>query len=298
MRTRELVMAAALAACAADAGEWRYGLPDTGVMPSYGRVEIMTRLAERHGEESDFSLQSYELTLPLADPRKTGFGDTLINAQLELRASVVNGGGTFRPVNEQLYNASMPITFITPGRHHTRWTYGIAPEVSADEESFSKGTNLLLYGFRTVKHSEDFSYSVGFAASPRFSRYFVLPIVRFEWEPCEHWSVEMKGYELRAMYHATERFSFGPFVGGRLAAWAVETPQGCSLLRVSSLVVGATMEYDFSGPGQTKRIITAAVGSTVATNAQYCDRTADKEAYASHHYKPGLYISAGVDFRF
>lgn len=298
MRASNIVLAAAAVASVAQAGDWRYGLPDTGMAPSYGKVEIFTRMSERHGDKSDFSLQSYGLTIPFADPRKTGFGDTLLNVQLDAKLNVVNGGGSFRPENELLYNFSLPITFITPGQHNTRWTYGIAPEVAADSATFSKGTDALLYGFCTVKYSENFNYTLGLAASPRFSRYLVLPVLRFEWEPNERWTVDMKGYEVRAMYHATERLSFGPFVGGRVGMWAVETPRGARFLRVRSLVVGAGLEYDFSQPGQTKRIFTAAVGSTVATHAQYCERNADKDAYESHHYKPGFYVSAGVDFRF
>lgn len=298
MRVTAIIAAFAAIVGAAQAGGWHYGLPDSGLAPSYGKMEFYTRMAERHGEASDFSLQSYALTIPLADPRKSGFGDTLLNMQLDAKVSIINGGGTFRLENETLYNLALPITFITPMGNGNRWTYGAAPEMAADSETISKGLDLTLYAFYTIKNSEHFNYSLGLAASPRFAEYLVLPMVRFEWTPNERWSVDLNMYELRALYHATNRLAVGPFMSARGGVWAVETERGARMLRVRSLVAGVTMEYDFSQPGQTKRVITAALGSPITSHAQFCNRTAGKDAYESHHYKPGLYIAVGVDFRF
>lgn len=311
MRTPSVVMMAALAAGMVQAGEqtsatvteqqvmnaWRYGLPDTGVLPSYGRFEWFTRMGERHGG-SELSLQSYALTLPLADPRKTGWGKTMINVQFDAKVTIANTGGTLDLHNDVLYNFALPITFITPMDNGNRWTYGLAPEVASDCEAVGKGLDVAAYAFYTIKHSETFSYSLGLAMSPRFAEYLVVPMVRFEWTPCEEWTIKLKGYQLEAMYNATDRLSFGPFVAARGGIWAVETDRGDRIFRVRSLVVGGTVEYDFSQPGQTKRIITASVGSTVTTNAQFLERNARKDSFGNHHYRPALYVSAGVDFRF
>ena len=70
------------------------------------------------------------------------------------------------------------------------------------------------------------------------------------------------------------------------------------MLRVRSLVVGVTAEYDFSEPAQTKRIVTCSIGSIVSTAVDVCRYNDDRDRDASHHYHPGLYVSAGVDSRF
>lgn len=277
---------------------WRYGLPDSGVTPSYARFEWFTRMGERHRGGSELSMQSYALCVPFSDPRKTGWGKTMLNMQFDAKVSVINTGGTLDLHNDVFYNFALPITFITPVENGNRWTYGLAPELAADCEATAKGFDVAAYAFYTVKHSDTFSYSLGLASSPRFAEFFVLPMVRFEWQPCEDWLVKLNGYQLEAMYRATERLSFGPFVAARGGVWAVETDRGDRIFRVRSLVVGGSFEYDFSQPGRTKRIITASVGSTVTTNAQFLERNAHKDAYSSHHYRPALYVSAGVDFRF
>ena len=276
---------------------WRYGLPDTGILPSYAQVEWYSRMGERHGG-SELSMQSYSLIVPLSDPRKTGWEKTMLNLQFNAKLTCVNTGGTLDLRNDELYNFALPITFIRPVANGNCWTYGVAPEIAADCKAVDKGIDLAAYAFYTVKHSKTFSYSLGLAMSPRFAEYLVLPMLRFEWEPCEDWVVKMSGYELAAMYQATERLSFGPFVAARGGVWAVDTDRGDRIFRVRSLVVGGMFEYDFSRPGQTKRIITASVGSTVTTNAQFLERNARKDSFGNHHYKPAFYVSAGVDFRF
>jgi len=304
MRATNIVSAVVLAGGMALAGQesmpvgWHYGMPDTGLLPSYGRVEWFTRMGERHGGNSELSLQSYGITVPFLDPRKTGWGDTMINLQFDAKITILNTGGTLDLANDEVYNFALPITFITQMPNGRLWTYGLAPEIAADCDAAEKGFDLVAYAFYTVKQSEKFSYSLGLAASPRFAEYGVLPMVRFAWRPNADWTVSLKGYQLQAMYHATERLSFGPFLASRGGIWSVGTERGDRIFRVRSLVAGAMFEYDFSQPGQTKRIITAAIGSTLTTNAQFLERNGRKDAYENHHYKPALYVSAGVDFRF
>lgn len=302
MKVTGVVLAAVFAAGMAQAGVaasagWSFGMPDTGLAPSFAKAEFFTQMQERHGEASDISMQSYGITIPFLDPRKTVRGNTRINFQLDAKVTVINGGGTFRLHNDTLYNFALPLTFITTMPGGNTWTYGIAPELSADADAISKGWDVTAYAYYTVKQSERFSYSLGLAVSPRFAEYTVLPLLRFEWTPTDRWTVSLKGYELKAMYKATDRFSVGPFIASRGGIWSVDTYRGDRVLRVRSLVLGAAFEYDFSKPGQTKRIFTAAVGSTVATHAQFCER-GSLDGYENHHYKPGLYVSAGVDFRF
>ncbi len=304
MRATSIVVAAAAVAGMVQAGQettqvaWHYGMPDTGLLPSYGRFEWFTRMGERHGGNSELSMQSYGISVPFLDPRKTGWGETMVNLQFDAKVTILNTGGSLDLANEEMYNFALPITFITPMPNGRRWTYGLAPEVASDSDAAEKGFDLAAYAFYTVKQSEHFTYSLGLAASPRFAEYGVLPMMRFEWTPNDRWTVSLAGYQLQALYHATDRLSFGPFLASRGGIWSVGTERGDRIFRVRSLVAGAMFEYDFSRPGQTKRIITAAVGSTLTTNAQFLERNGRKDAYDNHHYKPALYISAGVDFRF
>ncbi len=277
--------------------EWQYNLPETGLMPSYGKFEWFARMGERHGG-SDLSMHSYALTLPLSDPRRTGWGRTMVNVQFDFKLTAAETGGTLALEHDLLYNIALPITFITKEQGGNTWTYGLAPELATDCHAVGKGMDLAAYVFYSIKKSETFSYSLGLAASPRFAEFYVVPMLNFEWKPSDVWTIRMKGYKLEALYHATERLSFGPFIASRGGVWSVETERGDRIFRVRSLVLGANLEYDFSSPGQTRRIITAAVGSTLTTNAQFLERNADKDAFESHHYKPGLYVSLGVDFRF
>lgn len=278
--------------------EWRYNLPESGLMPSYGKFEWFTRMGERHSRGSELSWQSYGIALPLSDPRQTGWGDTMVNIQFDAKATIFNTGGSLWLNKDVLYNFALPITFIHQEASGNRWTLGVAPEVASDAGAVEHGLDVVAYAFYTVKKSETFSYSLGVACSPRFAEYLLLPMVRFEWKPNELWNVSLKGYELKAMYQATERLSVGPFAAARGGIWAVETDAGDRIFRARSLVVGAAAEYDFSQPGQTKRIITAAVGSTVATSAEFMKRNADKDTISNQHYRPALYFSLGVDFRF
>ena len=304
-----IIRAAVLAACAAGAVQagtstmgtetgWHYGLPDTGILPSYGKFEWFTRMGERHGRGSELSLESYALTLPFSDPRRTGWGNTMVNVQFDSKITVANTGGSLDLAHSTLYNFALPVIFITTEPNGNYWTYGVAPELASDCDAVRTGMDLTGFVMYTIKYSESFTYSVGLATSPRFAEYFAVPVVNFTWKPSQDWTVRLKGYQLEAMYQATDRLAIGPFVASRGGIWAVNTERGDRIFRVRSLVVGAGMEYDFSEPGQTKRIITAAVGSTLTTNAQFLERNAGKDAWESHHYRPALYVSFGVDFRF
>ena len=300
--TMSIMMAAALISGVALAGVesedgWHFGMPDTGLMPSFAKAEFFSQMKERHGDASDLSMQSYGIMVPFLDPRKSGNVDTYINFQLDAKVTVVNAGGSFRLQNDTLYNLAMPLTFITSMPGGNSWTYGVSPELASDSDAACKGLDLTAYAFYSVKASDAFSYSLGLALSPRFIEYWVLPIVRFDWKPCEQWTVSLKGYELKAMYQATERLAVGPFLSARGGIWAVDTERGERFLRIRSLVLGAAFDYDFSSPGQTKRLFSAAIGSTLATHAQFCER-GSMDGYENHHYTPGFYVSAEVDFRF
>ncbi len=275
----------------------QYDLPDTGLAPSYGEASFISRMRERHGG-SDLSMQSYALTIPLSDPRKTHWNGVLINAQLDTKLTVFNAGGNLTLNNEEMYNIALPISFIKPMPNGNKLIMGIAPELATDGDAIEHGIDLAGYAMYTVKKSDSFSYTFGVGVSPRFAEYFAVPFFGFEWKPTRDWTIAMSGYKLSAMYRFNNRLSAGPFAMSTGGIWAVETPRGDELFRMRALVVGLTAEYNFAAAGQTKRIITAGIGSNVATRADFLQRNAGKDHSETHHYKPALYVSVGVDFRF
>lgn len=290
---------AALAATAGicQAGNFEYGLPDSGVCPSFGEFTYYSRLRQRHGG-SDVSMRSYALTLPLADPRKTSWYGYRINAQLDTKITGFTTGGTLDLKDDTMYNVALPVTFIQQRNNGNTLTFGAAPEIATDGNAVNHGLDLAAYGFYTIKVNDTFKYTVGAAASPRFAVNGIVPVFGFEWQASNRWTLAMKNYKLSAMYHVNNRLDIGAFACGDGGIWAVETARGDEHLRVRSLIVGLAAQYDFSRPGQSKRIFNIAIGTNVATHVEFTKRNADKDSTESHHYKPGLYISAGVDFRF
>ncbi len=285
-----------MAATAAEEA-FHHNLPDSGLLPSYTSISAISRMGERHGG-SDLSLQSAKLTIPLSDPRKSGWNGMMLNIQLDAEATFINTGGNLELKHGEVYFVAVPVSVISPMGNGNKLTLGAAPTLASDSGAVEHGLDCLLYGMYTIKRSDTFSYTVGVAASPRFAEHVLVPIIGFEWQATPEWLIRMKGYRAEALYKVNERFSVGPFIAGEGGTWSVETEAGDRQFRVRSLVLGVTGEYNFAEPGQTKRLITFSLGSTVATSAEFTERGEGKHAYETHHYEPGLFISAGVDFRF
>lgn len=274
-----------------------YRLPDTGLTPSFAEATYISRLRQRHGG-SDMSMQSYALTIPLSDPRQSIFNGCMINAQLDTKITIFNTGGSLVLQDEVMYNVALPVSFIKVLNNGNRLTLGIAPEIATDGHAVEHGLDLAGYGIYTVRVNPQFQYSIGVGISPRFAVYGAVPFFGFEWRPSDQWTITMKGYKMAAMYHVNERLSVGPFADAAGGIWSVTTSRGDEYFRLRSLVLGVTGQYDFSAPGQTKRVLNLSIGTNVATHAEFLKRNAGKDSVESHHYKPGLYFSAGVDFRF
>lgn len=281
--------------CRAD--NFEYGLPDSGLCPSFGEFTYYSRLRQRHGG-SDVSMRSYALTLPLADPRKTSWYGYRINAQLDTKITGFTTGGTLDLKDNTMYNVALPVTFIQQRSNGNTLTFGAAPEIATDGNAVNHGLDLAAYGLYSIKVSDTFNYTIGAAASPRFAVNGIVPIAGFEWRASNRWTLALKGYQFSAMYHVNDHLDVGAFARGDGGIWAVETARGDEHLRMRSLIVGLAAQYDFSRPGQSKRVFNIAIGTNVATRVEFTKRNADKDSTESHHYKPGFYISVGVDFRF
>ncbi len=280
------------------APSWSYALPDTGLLPSAFSYDFASSLRERHSGASHFGMQTINLTIPFSDPYKSSVYGWALNAELSSSVSFVETEGSMELKSDTLYKFTLPVSLINSRPGGDRIIAAVAPTISSDLERAARCFDLGFFAAYTRKQSASFSYTIGMAAYPRFARYYAVPVFGFEWKPTDDWNIRLSGYRLSAMNAVTERFSFGPFVAAKGGVWAVETERGARQLNVQSLVVGLTGEYDFSAAGQRKRIITASLGSTLATSVRFHECNSEREADEAHHYRPGLYASFGVDFRF
>ncbi len=277
---------------------WRCALPDTGLLPSAFSYEFASSMRERHGGRSHFGMQNVSFTIPLSDPYKSFVGGWAFNAEFDSTISFVDAEGTLNLASDTLYRFTLPLSLIRSTAGGNRLVLALTPSISSDLE---RAPRCFDFGFVVAynrKVSEDFRYMLGVAASPRFARYWAFPFIGFEWKPADDWTIALNGYRLSAMHAVTGRFSAGVFASAEGGVWTVETDRGARLFNVQALVVGLAGEYDFAAAGQRKRIITAALGSTLASSVRFHECSGDREADETHHYRPGFYASFGVDFRF
>ncbi len=277
---------------------WTYALPDTGLAPSAFSYEFASSMRERHNGSSHFGMQNASLTIPLSDPRRTSVRGWTINAELDSTISFVDAEGSLKLESETLYKFTLPVSLIHSRGRGERVILAVAPTVTSDLERAARCFDLGLFAAWTKPLSEELSFTLGIAAYPRFARYYAVPVFGFEWKPLPRWTVALKGYRFTVMKELTERFSAGVVAAARGGVWNVETERGARMLNVQSFVLGVTGEYDFSAAGQRKRIITASLGSTLATSVRFHEYRGERDADEAHHYRPGLYASFGVDFRF
>ena len=277
--------------------DWRHEMPETGMMPSFLSAEFTSNMGERHGGSS-INWQQYSLCLPFSDPRRSGGNGWMFNASLNADVTFLNSSGSLDIKNNDLYHFSIPVAAIVPRHNGDSMILAFSPSFDSDFARSAHSFHWNMMGTYRVNLSESFSYAVGLAYAPYASDLNVMPVVAFDWDISLDWKMSLSGYSLRVMHNVGNGLSAGAFVKGAGGSWAVEQSQGTRLLRVRSLVTGVTVEYDFSQPEQTKRIITCSVGSILTTAVDVCRYNADRDRDESHHYHPGLYFSAGVDFRF
>ncbi len=294
------VMLASMAAAGAQESTpaWSYTLPETGLMPSAFSYHYVSSMRERHGGDSHFGMQNVRLSIPLSDPYRSSVRGWAVNAELGTSISFVDAEGTLNLESDTLYKLTLPVSFIRRIQAGDYFVVSAVPTISSDLVSAARCFDLGLFGIYTHRVNETFSFTAGVAAYPRFARYYVIPFIGFEWKPTEDWTVTLKNFRLSAMRAVNPRLSVGPFLASEGGVWAVETERGARMLSVQSLVAGVRGEYDFSRDGERKRLITAALGSTLATSVRFHEYRGDRDADEAHHYRPGFYASFGVDFRF
>lgn len=296
---RSLLCTAFALVCAgvAHAEMWRLQMPQTYILPSYAHATYISRMGERHGG-SHLGMQEYSLNIPIVDGRRSRLNNWRLNVQGNANITLMDVGGRLDLRKDELFDFALPVTLIRPIRRTERVMFTLMPRIASDGVHPGHAWDLAAVASYEVQVSETFTYAVGLAASPRFADYGVLPYVSFTWQATPEWMLRLNGYRLAALYKASERLHLGPTLGGEGGTWMVDTPEGSRLLRVRSLAATLLVEYDFSRPGQTKRVLSAAVGTTLATSADICRRNAGHDRQAGFHYKPGVVVKAAVDFRF
>lgn len=277
--------------------DWRHQLPESGLFPSFFSFEYVSNMGERNGN-STLGWQQYGLCVPLADPRKSGGTDWMFNASINAEVTFMDADGAFDLRRNELYNISLPIAAIVPRSNGDTIVAVVAPSVASDfiHTAHAFHVNLLLT--YSVKHSDTFSYSIGIGHSPDATVYGLMPVFSFDWQMTPDWSMHLNGLRFSVMRNMGEGLAVGLFADGAGGSWSVDSEVGTRMLRVRSMVLGVTAEYDFSKPGQAKRLATLSLGSTVITAADLCEYDSDTDRVEGHHYNPGFFLSGEVDFRF
>lgn len=287
-----------MACVSAAQAAWQYHLPETGLLPSAASYSFLAPGGERHHGEGSLGLQTVEMTLPFADPRRSNIGDWYINACLDMEFDHVSGTHSLGLDEQNLYAFTLPMSVIHPMEHGHRLILTAAPHLATDFNGSTRSFGMGGYAVYRFYNTERFEASAGVVCMPNETYWWFVPIAAFDWRPTQDWSVSLKGFRLQAMHQMGHGLSAGAFVRGIGGSWAVHGEDGTHLLRVRSMAAGARAEWDFSQEGQTKRILFADAGFSFFTMAEKMRFSDKRHATETHHYHPAPYISFGADFRF
>lgn len=277
---------------------WQYHLPNTGLMPSAASFSCLASVGERHHGDGSLGLQTAEMTIPFADPRRSNIGEWYVNAALDMEFDHLSGAQSLGLSEPNLYAFTLPLSFIRPMEHGHRLILTAAPHLATDFNGSAHAFGLGGYAVYRLIATERFEASAGVACMPNESYRWIVPVAAFEWIPSEDCCVSLKGFRLQAMRSLGQGVSVGAFVRGIGGSWATHGADGTRLLRVRSMALGARTEWDFSREGETKRILFADAGFSFFTMAEKRRFSDMRHATEMHHYHPAPYISFGADFRF
>lgn len=288
-----------VAACVSAAqAAWQYHLPSTGLLPSAASYSFLAPAGERHHGSDSLGLQTAELSIPFADPRRSNIGEWYINAALDMEFDHLSGAHSLRQDEQNLYTCTLPLSFIRPMANGHRLVLTAAPHLATDFNGSAHAFGVGGYAVYRFYHTETFEASAGFVCMPNETYYWFVPVAAFEWKPTPDWCVSLKGFRLQAMRNMGNGLSVGAFARGIGGSWATHGEQGTRLLRVRSLAAGLRTEWDFSQEGKTKRILFADAGFSFFTMAETMRFSDKRHALETHHYHPAPYVSFGADFRF
>lgn len=299
MKSTSFLVALATAAMPAfglTLGKSEWHRPDAWPCPSEAKVSFITSMGNRDGG-AELGIQQYSLSIQMADPRKSAFGDWRLGAALEMEYTFLDTNDPLMRKHESLLDVSFPLVAIRQFNDDRSLMLGVSPNLSGDLDSDLHSLDFAAMAVYNVKLSETFSYSYGLAFSPRFSEYYVIPVFGFNWQMAPRWELSLKGTELTAYYEIDDKLKAGPFVSAEGNNWVVENPAGARIFRVESLVAGLTAEYAFDAGDGGRNVLKVSVGSSILTRASYSNR-GNHDTVTDRHYDPGFFFSVGYDYRF
>lgn len=300
MTSRPLFTAAflSLTSLALADSDWRYGLPDAGLAPDSFSYEFINRADARDGE-SAFGMQQFGLSVPLSDPRKTGYQKWALAFEFDASITEVNTAGTITLDEETLYAVNLPVALVRAYESGNRLTLALVPSLASDmghtDGAFTLGA---LANYR-IKHSDSLSYSFGLAYSQRYDRNGIFPVIGFDWKIDQEWTLSLSGLDLALEYQFSEQFKMGPFVGLSGNSWTIHTDDGQQWLRTQSVMVGVKGAYTLSAEeGKAGNVIDFAIGSTIFSRMKIEEHSWSQNELMKEYYEPSLYVSCGFNLKF
>ncbi len=283
--------------CFADDSDWRYGLPDTGLTPSFFEYEALTSADERNGGSS-YGMQKLGMSVPLSDPRKSGYQRWLFSAELDANLSELNTGGRIELSEETMYALSVPLALVRSYTSGNRLTLAVVPSLASDMGHASGGFTIGGMAYYKVKHSDTFTYSFGAAFSQRYDRSGFVPLIGFDWKMAPDWTLSLSKLDLALEYKVNERFKVGPYMGTISDSWTIHEDKESYWLRTLALVAGVKGQYNVAAEGQAKKVIDFAVGATIFSRVKIEEHTWHQDEVLNECYDPALYVRLGFDMRF
>lgn len=277
---------------------WQYHLPETGLLPSAASFSLLAPAGERHHSGDSLGLQTAEMTIPFADPRRSNIGDWYLNAALDMEFDSLSGVHSLQLDEKKLYSFTLPLSFIHPMERGHRLILTAAPHLATDFNGAAHSFGMGGYAVYRFYCTESLEASAGVVCMPNESYWWFVPIAAFDWRPTPDWCVSLKGFRLQAMRNMGHGLSLGAFARGIGGSWAVHGEQGTRLLRVRSLAAGGRAEWNFAKEGETKRILFADAGFSFYTATETIRFSDRSHTESMHHYHPAPYVSVGADFRF
>lgn len=299
MKIRMTAMLALAGAMASHASEmWTLRMPETYILPSYAKATYISRMNERHGNASHLGWQEYSLNVPIVDGQRSHVGGWSLNMQGNATVTLMDVGGALDLHKDELFLFSVPVTLIHSLSQNEKLLFTAMPCIASDGMHPSRAWDLALVADYNKRISDSFSYTLGLASSMRFGQYAIMPHISFLWQMSPSWQLRFRSLSLSALYSVSDKLKLGPALSNESGSWMVDTPIGQRIFRTRALTACLLGEYDISSNNTGKRLITAAVGMTLATTAEFCQRTMDKDRIEAFHYKPGAVVSMSLDFRF
>ncbi len=300
MTLRHLLPACALSLatlCFADDADWRYGLPDTGLTPSFFEYQALTNADERNGGSS-YGMQKFGMSVPLSDPRKSGYQRWLFSAELDANLSELNTGGRIELSEETMYALSVPLALVRYYESGNRMTLAVVPSLASDMGHTSGAFTMGGMAYYKVKYHESFSYSYGAAYSQRYDRWGFIPLVGFDWQITPEWNFSLSKMDLSLQYKVNDNFEFGPYMGTVSDSWTIHSDKQAYWLRTFAVVAGVKGQYNVASEGQSKKVIDFAVGATIFSRVKIEEHTWNQDEVLNECYEPALYVRLGFDMRF